>query len=176
MKVMNRLSSRLVIVGVLVFAGWLGAQMPAVEPEAPPADPEAMQMPAMGIMGLPNLTDAQKEQIQTLRIKHLKEALPIETDIKVKELELGALWQVDKLDTKAIVAKVKEIADLRTKLELAKVNHRIEIYKILTPEQRKMLGREFGLGRGMRQRMQKRLRQMHQRHLEPMGPENCPHR
>lgn len=168
--------SRLVVVGVVVFAGWLNAQMPAPEQKAAPAEPQAMPMPPMGIMRLPNLTDEQKEQIQALRIKHLKEVMPIETDIKIKELELNALWLADKLDAKAIVAKVKEIADLRMKMELAKVNHKIEIYKILTPEQRKMLGPGIGLGRGMRQRMQKRFRQMQQEHPGPMEPDCCPHR
>lgn len=156
----------------IIFIGGLLAQEPAQKP----SEPEGLPMPPMGMMGLPNLSDEQKEQIQALRIKHLKEVMPIETDIKIKELELAGLWQRDKLDTKAIVAKVKEIADLRTKLELANVNHKIEIYKILTPEQRKRFIEGIGPGKGMRQRLQKRFRQMYRHHLGPMEPDCCPHR
>lgn len=141
------------LVGVLVFAGLLLAQpaQPEQTPvEQPMAPPPERAMPPMGLMSLPNLTDAQREQIQSLQIKHLKEVMPLETDLKVKKMELALLWQAEKLDAKQIVAKVKEIGELRNRLELAKVNHQVEIYKTLTPEQRKAFLSGFGIGRGLR--------------------------
>lgn len=99
------------------------------------------------------LTKEQHDQIDKLRLDHLKEMMPLETDLKVKELELGALWRADELNAKAIVAKVKEISSARGQLELARVNHRLAMYKVFTPEQRQMaqrfLGR-FGFGQGRR--------------------------
>jgi Spy/CpxP family protein refolding chaperone len=165
MNKINLLNVGLAMVGLLVLAGWLMAEPPA-EPQPAPAQPEAMPM-------IPNLTDTQMEQIQALRIKHLKEVMPIETDIRIKELELDALWHAEKFDAKQIVAKVKEIGELKNKLALAKVNHQIEIYNLLTPEQRKMFRRRIGLGRELRQRMHRRFRAMEQ---GPMAPDCCPNR
>ncbi len=155
-------------VALLVVTGWAIAQSPELEqkpapveqPMAPPC--QEMGMPGMGMMDMPGLTDAQREQIQSLRIKHLKEVMPLETDLRIKNLELAMLWQAEKLDAKQIVTKVKEIGELRNKLELARVNHQIEIYNLLTPEQRKAF--RLGMGRGMmrgRGGMGRRARQRH---------------
>lgn len=143
------------VLALLVVAGWAVGQSANPEPKpAPVEQPVAppwhkMGMPEMGMMNIPGLTDAQREQIQSLRIKHLKEVMPLETDLRIKNLELAMLWQAAKLDAKQIVAKVKEINELRNKLELARVNHQIEIYNLLTPEQRKVFRPGIGMGRGM---------------------------
>lgn len=158
MKRIAKFNCLLVIVGALVFTGWALAQEPKEEPMLEEKHP--IMMPPMGLMDLPNLTDGQREQIQALRIKHLKEILPIETEVRIKEIELDLLWQAEKFDAKQIIAKVKEIGELKNKLELARVNQRIEIYKILTPEQRKALRRGLGMKKNMRQEMRKRFRLM----------------
>ncbi|MGQ9678764.1 MAG: Spy/CpxP family protein refolding chaperone [bacterium] len=161
MKMVNRVG-KIAMVGVFVFGGLVWAQpAPPENNQAPVEPPRApvpeLELPPTGLMSLPNLTDVQREQIQTLEIKHLKEVMPLETDLKIKRIELAMLWQVEKLDPKQIVAKVKEIGELRNRMELAKVNHQIEIYKILTPEQRKMFQSGFGMRKGMR-RMGRRAR------------------
>ncbi len=158
---MRKVITSIAIIGVLVWAGIAGAQ----EENRPPAAAEVMPAPAEHhceheamkppLMGIPNLTDAQREQIRALRLKHLKEVLPVESELRVKKLELAGLWDAEKLDTKAIVAKVKEIGELRNKLELARVQHKIEVYKLLTPEQRKLWRGGGGIGRGMMRRMRR---------------------
>ncbi len=136
------------------------------------------QKPMMPMMAseMPQLTDAQREQLQSLRIKHLKEILPLETEIRIKELELQTLWEADKLDSKAIIAKVKELSELRNKLELTRTNHRLEIAQILTPEQRRQMRHMFGngMGPGMGRRMMRRHRCMEQNQFGPKEPNCCP--
>jgi Spy/CpxP family protein refolding chaperone len=92
------------------------------------------------MMAMPEMTAEQQEKMDAMRIKHMKEMMPMQTDLRIKELELAALWRADKLEAGKIVAKVKEINDVRGKLELARVNHRIEMHSQLTPEQRKAMG------------------------------------
>jgi len=87
--------------------------------------------------------------MDALRVAHMKEVLPTQTDLRIKEVELNALWRVDEPDAKKIIAKVKEIGALREKLEIGRINQRFEMRKILTPEQRKAMGK-MGMGRGMR--------------------------
>lgn len=143
--------TKVAVIGGLIFVGLVWSQPPDPEPNPAPFEPPQvpvpeLAVPPMGLMSLPNLTDAQREQIQNLWVKHLKEVMPLETDLKIKKMELALLWQAEELEAKQIVAKVKEIGELQNKIELARVNQKIEIYKLLTPEQRKA----FRQGVGMR--------------------------
>jgi Spy/CpxP family protein refolding chaperone len=95
-------------------------------------------MPGM-MAGIPDLTPEQTDKLDAMRVTHMKTVLPIRTDIQVAEIELDALWRADKLDSKKIVAKVNEIGGLRQKLELAMVNRRIDMYNLMTPDQRKAM-------------------------------------
>ena len=105
----------------------------------------------MGMMAdIPDVTPEQMEKCDAMRVAYMKTVLPIQTDIQVAEIELDALWRAEKLDAKKIVAKVSEIGGLRQKLELAMVNHRIDMYNLMTPDQRKAMRKmHMGGGRGM---------------------------
>ena len=125
---------------------------------AVPAPATKMQAPmACGMQGMqgmmpgpamPQMTAEQLEKMDALRTAHVKEMVPLRADLKVKEIELDALWRADEPDAKKIIAKVKEIGDLREKLEVAGINHRFEMRKLMTPEQRKAM-KGMGMGRGM---------------------------
>jgi Spy/CpxP family protein refolding chaperone len=108
---------------------------------------------------MPEMTAEQLDKMDGLRISHLTETAPIRTDLRIKEMELAALWRAEKLDGKRIVAKFKEISDLRAKLELAQVNHQLEVYNLLTPEQRKAWRPPMMGGRGMMRGMGRRMMQ-----------------
>ncbi len=166
---MKKAFKKITVIVVLVFTSLLLAQPQDNPPVEKEHCGECEAMAPAPVIGIPNLTDAQREQIQTLHIKHLKEILPIESELQIKGLELAALWSAEKLDTRAIVAKVKEINDLRSKLELARVNQQIEIYNLLTPEQRKQFRPQGVTGRGMMGRMRRGLRGQNR-----MGPGSMP--
>lgn len=152
----------LTAIAVVALAGLIWAQPPP-EPAAgcPMAGGAGMPMmekpdhPAMsGMMGMmasiPDLTPDQMDKMDAMRVTHMKTVLPIRTDIQVAEIEMDALWRADKLDSKKIVAKVSEIGGLRQKLELAMVNHRIDMHNLMTPDQRKAMRKmHMGRGRGM---------------------------
>jgi Spy/CpxP family protein refolding chaperone len=120
-----------------------GAGMPMMDKPDQPAMP--------GMMGMiPDMTPEQMDKFDAMRVSHMKTVMPIRTDIQVAEIELDALWRAEKLDAKKIVAKVNEIGGLRQKLELAMVNHRIDMYNLMTPDQRKAMRKmHMGMGRGM---------------------------
>lgn len=107
---------------------------------------------------IPDLTEAQQAKLDNARVTHIRAVLPIRADIEVAEMELGALWRAEKLDGKAILAKARQLSDLRGKLGLAEVDHRLAVAQVLTPEQRKAMGPGMGhgrrgMGRGMMRRM-----------------------
>lgn len=96
-----------------------------------------------------NLTKEQQKKLQSLRIDFAKETVKLRNDMQIKSLELRQLWLADELDEEAILAKAKEVSELRSQLNEKRILHRIAATKILTKEQRAKLstGR---LGRGDR--------------------------
>lgn len=122
---------------------------------------------------MPDMTPEQLEKMDVLRTAHLKEMLPLRTDLRVKQIELNALWRADEPNAKKIIAKVKEIGDLRQKMEIVRINHRFSMRKLMTPEQRKAM-KKTGMGRGMMRRgMRRGMRGMMrgQKGGHPMGGE-----
>ena len=133
---------------------------------------QAMQgtqgMPGMQGMAamMPDLTPDQQDKMDAIRAAHLKEMMPLRTDLQLKEIELEALWRADEPDAKKIVAKVKEIGDIREKMEVVRINHMLDCRKLMTPEQLKAM-KKMGMGRGMRGMMRGQMGGC------PMGGEGC---
>lgn len=86
--------------------------------------------------GIPNLTAEQKTKIQTLRVKHQKEAIPLRNELAEKKAHLRTLQSVDKPDMNAINKTIDEISALQTKIMKSKASHRIEVASNLTDEQK----------------------------------------
>ncbi len=174
MRDRKTVTAGIVITGIiLLFSSVLAEQEPA--PVCPGHEQchQAMPEPMIG-PPIPDLIDTQQEQLQALQLKHLREILPIENEIQLKKLELIGLWQGEKLEAQKIIAKVKELSELKSKLALARVNHQLEIYKILTPEQRKSFLPFLGIEDGPRPMMRHRFRHKMQERKRQRGP--CPQR
>lgn len=105
--------------------------------------------PGYGTPAIPNLTAEQSSQIQALQKAHLDEIAPLRDELLKKGAELRSLWSTPNPDQVAITAKQKEILDLRTKLQEKGTNFRLEISKLLTPEQQAQLA-TYGPGFGPR--------------------------
>lgn len=150
MKIHRTAVVALVLAAGALTAGWLHAQPAASDAPAPQPGDCPRHMGAAGPMMMPELSDEQLQKMDNLRIAHLKEVLPLRTDLEIREMELAALWRAEKLDAAKVVAKVKEISELRGRLELARVNHAIARYNVLTPEQRKQARPFPGMGEGRR--------------------------
>jgi Spy/CpxP family protein refolding chaperone len=98
---------------------------------------ESRQAPCVQTM--PNLTTEQSAKLKELRAQRDREALPIKNEMIAKKAELRNLWLQSDPDKAAIKAKQQEINDLRTKLQDTMTEYRLEVGKILTPEQQAQL-------------------------------------
>jgi Spy/CpxP family protein refolding chaperone len=101
------------------------------------------------VQTMPNLTAEQSAKLKELRDQRDQEAQPIRNEMIAKRAELRNLWLQGNPDEAAIKAKQQEINDLRNKLQDTMTEYRLEVGKILTPEQRAQLqskrpGRDFG--------------------------------
>jgi zinc resistance-associated protein len=100
-----------------------------------------------------NLTPEQSQKIQALEESYFRETLPLRNEVQTKQLELRTLWAQANPDEGKILAKQKEINDLRTQLQEKATKNRLEMRKVLTPEQQAQLGAYgpgFGPGYGRR--------------------------
>jgi Spy/CpxP family protein refolding chaperone len=85
------------------------------------------------------LSDAQLEQLRTLRADHQKIQIRRRADQEIARLELHQLMTATALDEKAVAVKVKELGDLGSAALKARVDSHLALRKVLTPEQQKKM-------------------------------------
>ena len=96
---------------------------------------------------LNNLTPEQTQQMRDMREGFFQETQALRNEMQKKQLELRGLWGQANPDQAQILAKQKEINALRAQLQEQATQHRLEMRKILTPEQQAQMG-AYGPGSG----------------------------
>jgi Spy/CpxP family protein refolding chaperone len=95
-----------------------------------------MKMQCGGGPCLPDLTEEQQTQIEKSKLNLDKAILPLNAELDVKKAELDQLLLAEKPDKKAVYKKIDEIGSVKTQIKKMKVDHRLEVRALLTPEQR----------------------------------------
>lgn len=85
------------------------------------------------------LSDAQQKQLDGFRTEHRKWAIGHRAKVQVARIELNELFKASTIDEKAVGAKVKELSDLQAVGLKARVDQRLAMARILTPEQRQKI-------------------------------------
>jgi zinc resistance-associated protein len=99
-----------------------------------------------------NLTPEQKTKFTELQEKHWKDTVSLRNEMQTKRLELRTLWTAPNPDRNKILAKQKELNEVRDKIQARSTDFRLEIRKALTPEQATQLG-TMGAGMGFHRGM-----------------------
>ncbi|MGD0827449.1 MAG: periplasmic heavy metal sensor [Desulfobaccales bacterium] len=136
----------LLLVLTLVLAVGLVA---VVWAEAPKGAPKGGHK---GMMrhGAMNLTPEQAGQLFDAKEKFRNDTAALRKQLFVGKAEMGALWKAETPDEKAILAKVKELSDLREQLMEKKVDLHLQIRKIVPHGFWGMgMGGGCGMGHGM---------------------------
>ncbi len=96
-----------------------------------------------------NLTADQNTKLNDVREKTWKETVTLRNQMQTKRLELQTLWSNPNPDKDKVLAKQKELNDLRNTLQAKMTDSRLEARKVLTPEQAaQVAGSGPGLGFG----------------------------
>ena len=107
-----------------------------------------------------NLTDTQNEAVEELHFSHKREMIDLKADIEKKKLDMKELVSNVNYTREDYLDKVKAISDAKEKMALVKANHRMDVYDLLTEEQRKTFNEiKCCQGKG-RQMGRMRFRQM----------------
>jgi Spy/CpxP family protein refolding chaperone len=101
-------------------------------------------------LDLPILGEVQFHKVEALQEGFLKESELLQHDLVTKKTELRILGLCADSDPAAVKAKQEEILNLRSKLQEKVLNLRLEIWKLLTPEQQAQMSLYGpGMGHGM---------------------------
>jgi Spy/CpxP family protein refolding chaperone len=92
------------------------------------------------------LNETQYAQLRKVRVEERKAAIRRRADLQIARLELKELLDAATPDEKVVAAKVKELNELQAAALKARVDARLALGKILTPEQREKLKQMRGPG------------------------------
>ncbi len=85
-----------------------------------------------------NLTDEQKTQLQDLRLKHQKEVIPLQSDLKVKWIELHEMIAKGESE-KNLLKKNSEIDQIKAKLSELRLKHQLQVKNVVGEENFKLM-------------------------------------
>ncbi|MCC6551263.1 MAG: periplasmic heavy metal sensor [Ignavibacteriaceae bacterium] len=84
-----------------------------------------------------DLTDAQQEKIEKLRIDHQKQMVDLKASLEKEQIAMKELLGKDDLSRSAYVAQQDKLAAARDKIQKAVANHQMDIYEQLNADQKK---------------------------------------
>jgi Spy/CpxP family protein refolding chaperone len=93
----------------------------------------------MGVMKLESLTDEQREKILDLQTEARKEIIRKRAEVATLKVDLRALLRQDEPDMAEVEDLVRRIARIKGDIRAREIRLRLEIRKLLTPEQREEL-------------------------------------
>ena len=84
-----------------------------------------------------NVSADQKAKIKDLRNKNKEEMKKIREDIKELRAKMRTAWETDKPNRNKIMGIHKKIHNLKGQMGEMRIEFRLAVHKVLTPEQRK---------------------------------------
>ena len=86
-----------------------------------------------------DLTDEQREEIHSVKTEARKKIIPLRAEIELKELELRNEMATDSPNRNTIMKLAKDINDVELQIKQTKLDEKLKLHSILTPEQRKQV-------------------------------------
>lgn len=108
------------------------------------AQPMKRQNIRQNIYSKLNLTDEQQDKIEQLRINHQKKMVDLRADLEKSQLELKDLMIKGNYSRTDYLKTVQNIQKKREVMSTERANHQMDIYEILTPEQKEIWNNYHG--------------------------------
>jgi len=99
-----------------------------------------------------NLSDEQKEQMKDLRIAHFNASKELRDQVEILQLRQKQIMTSENIDEKMIIENMDRLSGIQNKLAKMKVDHNMEVRKLLTEDQLILFlshsgkGQDFGNG------------------------------
>jgi Spy/CpxP family protein refolding chaperone len=85
---------------------------------------------------MPGLTEDQQKKVEAIELETEKGLLPVKAQLDVKAAELKGLALAENPDKGAIDKKIEEIGALRTQIMKKKIQSKLAVRAVLTPDER----------------------------------------
>ena len=85
------------------------------------------------------LSVEQRSQLEGLELERAKQMAQLRADLKVARLDLRATMRQDAPDPAEVKARVNAVNNARSLILESRVNHRLKVNSVLSPEQRNKL-------------------------------------
>lgn len=82
------------------------------------------------------LSDDQVKSVGKINLEYKKKFLDFQEKMSPRHIKLRKLLLEDNVDLKEVRALIKEISDLRVEVQMLRIQHRLDIEKVLTPDQK----------------------------------------
>jgi Spy/CpxP family protein refolding chaperone len=86
-----------------------------------------------------NLSQSQKDRIAKIRESHQKDMIQSRADLQLAQLEFRKLMRSDDPDKRALNAQIDRMSSIRADMMKSRVDQRLQVRDILTPDQRSKL-------------------------------------
>lgn len=121
-----------------------------------------------GLLGIPGLSDEQKQKIEKMKFAHKKDLLPLKNKLNEKKAQLKTLETSDNADLQAINKVIDEMAVVKADIQKKNAAHKQEIRKLLNDEQRFI----FDTRGGKKNKKQKKFKKVIKYHGGNCGDED----
>jgi Spy/CpxP family protein refolding chaperone len=85
------------------------------------------------------LTDEQVKKIAGINSEHKKKMLEYREKLAPREIQLERLLLEDAVDLAKVKSLLREISDLKVEVQMLRIQHRLDIEKVLTAEQKEKM-------------------------------------
>jgi len=126
------------IAALLLVAGSVFAQQPGMHEQGPGREGMHGCRMSKHKRMMPDLTEEQQEKIKALRVKHMEALKPLRNELGEKKARLRTLTTSDKVNMSEINKVIEDIGRMKTEMMKLKEQHRQEVRRLLTDEQRVM--------------------------------------
>lgn len=84
-----------------------------------------------------SLTDAQKEQMQRIRLEQQRQVIKLRAELQLARLDLGQLLREARPDQAKVIAQVEKLGKIEIELKKVNILSMVKMKSVLTPEQAK---------------------------------------
>lgn len=98
---------------------------------------KGLKVPGEDIVSFLDLDENTEKKIKDMQLNHKEEMIDYKSKIEKLELEIERILIEDRLDTRKLLSKYRELAHLREEIAIKKIEHKINIFNLIPEDKKK---------------------------------------
>ncbi len=93
--------------------------------------------PAERLASILDLDEKTEKEIEEMELEQREKMIDTRSKIEKLNIEIERILMEDRLDTRKLLSRYKEIAKLKEEIEIKKIEHKVNIYDLIPDEKKK---------------------------------------